>query len=61
MKTKSHLSKILFVLIFGLVLFGASISASTDKPAPLGAATDTGSAPIVLAQFVPCPNGRCRR
>ena len=60
MKTKSHLSKILFALVSGLVLFGASI-APTDKPASSGTGTDAVSAPIVLAQFVPCPNGRCRR
>jgi hypothetical protein len=55
------LSKTLFILLFGLVLFGASITAPANKLAPSGAATDAGSAPIVLAQFVPCPNGRCRR
>jgi hypothetical protein len=62
MKTKSHLPKILSVLVFELAFIGASVTAPADRPVPVGAANDGAqSAPIVLAQFVPCPNGRCRR
>ena len=62
MNKSSHLSKILFVLIFGLVLLGASVTTPADKSAPAGPANEgVNSERIVLAQFVPCPNGRCRR
>ena len=62
MNTKPHLPKILCALIFVLILLGASATAPVDRPTSAGGMKDSiRSAPIVLAQFVPCPNGRCRR
>jgi hypothetical protein len=62
MKTKSQLAKILFAVIFVLVLMGASAIAPADKPAPASPANGgVDIERIMLAQFVPCPNGRCRR
>ena len=62
MNTKSHLLKILCALILVPVPPGASVIAPADWPASAGGMKDSiRSAPIVLAQFVPCPNGRCRR
>lgn len=61
MKSALYFSTILSILVCGPALPATSAVISTDELTPAGVASHSHrQAPFTLAQYIPCPNGRCR-